>query len=238
MATLKTLLDFLKKNWKYTVLIIAVIAISVRGCIRDKIIISQAKKLVEIGIINIGIENDRQTLEIQLKKLQSEYDKINTSNDSLKLVLKAKQKQLKDMEVQHQKEIAELLDVPADTIYIRLQSIYPNYDCGETKFPFSASQIKPIYSTALELPRLKDEYVLQGKTLKSCFDLNNGFELANKNLTDQIGNLKTDVEKADEQIKNYKAQEIILNDQVSKNKFWKRTLLITTGILTGVVILK
>lgn len=238
MITIKTLFDFVKKNWKYTVLVIAVLVISIRGCVRDKIITSQAAKIAELGVINFGLENDRQTLEIQLKILKNNYEKISASNDSMKLVLKAKQKELKDLQIQHTAEIADLLNVPIDSVFSKLQYIYPNYDGNSLRFPFSESQIRPIYSTALQLPRLQSEYSLQGKTLKSCLDLNDGFEKGTLNLNAQIINLTENIGKADKQIEGYKANEVILKRQVNNNRFWKRALLVTSGVLTGIVILK
>lgn len=238
MINLKTILSYLKLNWKYAVLIIAVIAISARGCIRDKIITSQAAKLAEIGVINIGLENDRYVLEMQLKKLSDDYDKIKSGNDSMKLALKAKQKELKDLQAQHEQEVSDLLNVPPDTIYFRLQNIYPNYAGSDLKFPFSIEQIKPIYSVSLQFPRLQQEFVVQGKTLKSCLDLNDGFEKGTINLNARITNLTENIGKADKQIEGYKANEVILNKQVSNNKFWKKTLLIVSGVLGVLVIAK
>jgi len=238
MKNLKLIFDFLKKNWKYTVLVLAVIAISTRGCIRDQIITKQASEIAELNAVNSGFDNERQGLRLQLEKLSSDYAKIEVRNDSLKKMLAKYQTDLRVLKEKHKKEITELLNVPADTIYLRLQTIYVNYDGSYLKFPFSASQIKSIYTTALEYPQLQDEYTLQGKTLKSCFDLNNNYEQSINNLNLQIGTLNENIGKSDKQIENYKAKEAILNKQVDRNKFWKRTLLVTSGVLTGIVILK
>jgi hypothetical protein len=238
MKILNLILDFAKKNWKYTILILAVLAISVRGCIRDGIIKNQAAKIAELNMSNFTLDNDRKSLEAQLKILQEEYSVIDKSNDSLKLVLKQKEKALKDMIVEHQKEVEALLNVPADTIYKILQTAYPNYSGEEQRFRFGTDQIRPIYGNYLELPRLQQEFSLQSKTLKSCLTLNDGFETATANLTGQINNLKADIAKADLQIGNYKKTEVILNKQVASNKFWKNTGFLTTAIAVIIAILK
>lgn len=238
MKTLNPIIAFLKKNWKYTILIVAVLAISLRGCIRDGIIKNQATKIAELNMSNFTIENDRKALEIQLKKLEEDYSVINKSNDSLKLVLKQKEKALKDMIVQHQVEVQELLNVPPDTIYKILQITYPNYSGEEQRFRFSTDQIIPIYKTILELPRVQQEFLLQAKTLKSCTALNDGFQKAEANLTGQINNLRSDIAKADNQISNYKKTDVIQDRQIASNKFWKNTGFVTTAIAVIIAILK
>jgi peptidoglycan hydrolase CwlO-like protein len=235
---LKTILAFIKKNWKYTVFVLAILFLGLRSCVRDRIITKQAKEIAQLELLNYTVNDDRQALKLQLKKLQNEYDKISGSNDSMKLVLNAKQKELKDLIAKYKKEIDSLLNIPDDSIFVRLQPIYPNYDNSPLIYPFSASQIRPIYGTALEYPRLEKQYSLQGKTLKTCLDLNDGFEKETANLNSQISNLQDNIGKADKQIENYKGEIKILDKQVSSNKFWKKTLLIVAGITTGIAILK
>jgi hypothetical protein len=70
---LKKSYPFLIKNWQYTVLVLAVLFFSIRGCVHDKIITNQAKKIADLGMSNFIAEKDRQDLEIQLKKLQFDY---------------------------------------------------------------------------------------------------------------------------------------------------------------------
>lgn len=235
---LKTIFAFLKKNWKYTVLVLAILFLGLRSCVRDRIIVNQTKKITELEVTNFGLNNDRQLLELQLKKLQNDYDKIEASNDSMKLVLKAKQKELSELMVKHKKEVDSLLAVPNDTIFVRLQSIYPNYDTSPLIYPFSGIQIRQIYTTAISYPLLKQEYILQGRTLKTCMDLNDGFETGIANLNSQISNLTENIGKTDLQIENYKSEVNILGKQVKRKGFWSKTLLITTGIATGIAILK
>lgn len=235
---LKNILSFLKKNWKYTILILAVLAISIRGCIRDGIIKNQAAKIAELNLSNFSLDNDRKSLEFQLKQLQQDYAIINKSNDSLKLVLKQKEKALRDMIVQHQAEVQELLNVPPDTIYKILQITYPNYSGEDQRFRFSTDQIIPIYKTTLELPRVKQEFSVQAQTLKSCLTLNDGFQQASTNLIAQIDNLKSDIAKADLQINNYKKTDVIQDRQIASNKFWKNTGFVTTAIAVIIAILK
>jgi hypothetical protein len=138
----------------------------------------------------------------------------------------------------HKREIDSLTNIPADTVYKRLQVIYPNFDGSDLRFPFSESQIKPIYNTALSYPMLTKEYSLQGKTLNTCLDLNKNYENGILNLNSQVSNLQENIKKADEQIGSYKGKVDIMGRQLSKKTFWNRVFLITTGIAAGLAILK
>jgi hypothetical protein len=230
---LKKLLDFLKKNYKSVIVIFLVIFFCLWSCNRQKIITNQAKKINTLEITNIEIQKDRDKLDKDLKELNRQYNLQMRENDSLKLVLKARQKELIAIQQKHKKEIDSLLNVtvPNDTVYARLQPIYPNYDLTPLIYPFSGSQIRQVYSTALHYPRMVDEFNLQGKSLKNCIDLNDGFEKANKNLTDQITNLKNNIALCDNQNKNYVSEISLLNKQNKRknfwNWFWKGTTLIS-----------
>jgi peptidoglycan hydrolase CwlO-like protein len=230
--------DFLKKNWKYILLILLVILAVTWLSIREGVIKRQTKKIAELEFDNFRINNDRQNLDLQLKKLQNEYDLIENSNDSLKTVLNKKQKELKDLIEKHKQEIADLTNIPTDTVYLRLGLLYPNYDASPVKYPFSGSQIKPIYATAISLDMVKEEYILQGKNLNSCLELNTGYEKGIVNLNSQISNLQENIGKADSQIKNYNTEIGVLKKQVRKKGFWNKTLIITSGVLAGIAIIK
>jgi peptidoglycan hydrolase CwlO-like protein len=231
-------IDFLKKYWKYALLILLIIIAISWSAIREGIIKRQTKKIVELEYDNIGIALDRNNLNIKLKKLQTNYNSIAWDNDSMKKVLAEKQKELKDLIVKHKKEIDELMNIPADTVFVRLQALYPNYDTSPVRFPFSATQIKPIYATSISFGMIKDEYSKQGENLKTCLSLNSGYESGIVNLNSQIGNLTENIKKADAQVGNYKSEIVILNKQVSRKSFWNRILWGISGISIGYAILK
>lgn len=238
MINLKTILAFLKANIKYVILIAIILFAGVWSCSRERIIVNQAKKLTELTTINAGLATDRTVLELKLIVLQDQYIIIAGKNDSMKLVLAKYQLELVNLKKQHAKEIEVLLNVPADTVYLRLNVLFPNYDSGEQRFRFAESQIKPIYSNVLQYPMLQAEYSLQGKSLNACLGLNSGYESGIKNLNSQISNLQDNIGKADLQIGNYKKSIIILNRQVGRKQFWNRALWVATSVATGIAIFK
>lgn len=234
------LLIWIKKNIKYFILFfVAVFLVSVIG-IKQCQVVHLTEKINTLEVTNFGLNNDRITLELLLKKLQNEYNKIEGSNDSLKLVLAKYQLELVNLKKKHQKEIDSLLNVniPNDTVYNRLGLIYPNFDSGVLEYPFSGSQIRGIYVTAISYPMIQQEYVLQGKSLNACLFLNKGYETGIANLNSQIVNLQENVNKADLQITNYNKEIGILKGQISRKGFWNKILMGVSATAIGIAVLK
>ncbi len=234
----KQIIEWAKKNWKYVLLVLLVLSGVIWISIREAVIKHQAKKIAELEFSNNQISLERTDLKLKLENLQNEYDKIKNRNDSLKTVLAQKQKELKDLVNKHEQEIAELTNIPPDTVYLRLGLLYPNFDASPLKYPFSSSQIVPMYKIAVSYPLLSQEYVLQGKTLNNCLDLNTGYEKSIANLNGQIGNLDEQVKKCDQQVSNYKSEISLIQKDNRKQKFWKKVFIISTGVATGLIILK
>lgn len=235
---LQLLLEWCKKNWKYLLLVFLIIFAVIWIAIREAVIVKQTEKLDELRFENNRITLQRNDLEQQLTRKEAQYSVIEKANDSLKTVLTAKQKELKELKKKHQAEIDSLLSVPNDTIFVRLQPIYPNYDNSPLEYPFSGSQIRGIYKTAISYPLLTQEYELQGKNLASCLNLNTGYEAGIANLTDQVTNLKSQIGLCDEQVGNYQKEVKILDRKVKSRGFWRATFFTTTLIATSIAILK
>jgi len=233
-SILELIKQWCKKNWKYLLLVALVIVLISWISIRETVIKRQTREIAELEFANTALEHQRSTLEIRLKILQSNYDSIEHSNDSMKLVLNQKEKELKEMRKRHEAIIDSLMKIPDDTIFTRLQYIYPNFNNTPLKYPFSGSQIRQVYNTALRLPMLEQEYNLQGKSLVTCKNLNTGYEKGIVNLENQIGNLQNNIKLADDQIGNYKKEVDILNNRIKKKGFWTRFWQVTA--LTSVVI--
>jgi len=234
------LLIWIKKNIKYFIMFfVAVLLVSVIG-IKQCQVKHLTEKINSLEVTNFGLNQDRQTLELLLKGLQNEYDKIENSNDSLKGVLAKYQLELILLKKKHQKEIDSLLNVniPNDTVYNRLGLIYPNFDGTILEYPFSGSQIRKIYSTAISYPMIQQEYTLQGKSLNTCLILNKGYETGIVNLNSQIVNLQDNINKADLQIKNYDKEVGILKRQISRKGFWNKAMIVATGVAVGIAVLK
>jgi hypothetical protein len=227
-------MTLLKKYWFIPVIIAVVVWFS----IRERLILNQSTKIAELEMSNFGLNNDRQKLELLLKDLKLEYIVIDNRNDSLKGVLKKYQKELRDLKIQHAKELTDILSIPPDTVYKLISARFPNYDNTDQRFRFAGSQILPMYSAIIAGDMVQQEYILQGKSLNSCLTLNDGFEIGIINLEKQIGTLKENVLKCDLQVGNYQKEVVILKKQIKNRTFWSRTLLIGAGIMTGIAIIK
>ncbi|HLD91032.1 MAG TPA: hypothetical protein VI911_08485, partial [Patescibacteria group bacterium] len=139
---------------------------------------------------------------------------------------------------EHAKELSELSKIPSDTIYVRLQARFPNYDSEILKYPFSGFQVGQIYSTSISLDMIQQEYSLQGNSLESCIGLNTGYEKGILNLNSQITGLQNNILKADLQIKNYDKEITILNRQINRKGFWNKVLLGVSAAAVGIAVIK
>lgn len=235
---LQKLFEWLKKNWKYCLLAILAIFIISWVALRENKISKQQRKITTLEAENKIIQVDRDNLVNALKILEGQYGKIEASNDSLKRLLSKYQMDLANLKKKHKSEIDSLTKIPIDTVYVRLNEVYPNLDNTPLNYPFSGYQIRGMYNTAVQYPMLEAEYSLQGETLKTCLWLNEGYSEGISNLESQVENLRTNIGKCDQQIGNYKSEIVILNKKVKSKTFWSRTLSVITLVSTGIAILK
>ena len=230
--------EYIKKYYKYLILIGAIIVLLLFLAIKNRTIRKQTERIVTIEQTNLAINSDRLDLQSQVIRLQIDYKSINTSNDSLKKVLAKYQLNLSNLKKKHALEIAELVKIPPDTVFLRLQALYPNYDSEPLKYPFSGFQVSQIYTGAISYNMLQTEYTLQGKSLESCLNLNTGYEKGIMNLNSQITGLQDNIGKADLQIKNYNKEVDILTKRVNRRAFWNKVLLGISIAAGGIAIIK
>jgi hypothetical protein len=239
MNVMKTsFLDFIKNHKGALLVVLLVLAFAAWVWIREARIARDAKIITTLTLRNDALQNDRNALMKAFTDSQAVYRVIQHRNDSMKVLLAIYRREMMVMERQHQHEIDSLMSVPNDMVYVRLQPIYPNLDQTPLKYPFSGSQIRQIYSTAISYPRLQEQFTLETKALSTCTDLNKGYEAGISNLKFQVGNLETNIKKADDMIGNYKTEVVDLTKKVNRGKFWTRLLAAASGVLTVVAILK
>jgi len=229
------LIAFLKR---YAILIGVVIFLLVLLSIKNATIKSQTKKIVEIEQSNLAYNNDRIYLEKQIQDSATVYKSIKGSNDSLKKILALYQLELSNLKKKHSQELADLAKIPNDTVFVRLQALYVNYDNEPLKYPFSGFQIAQIYSTSISYGMIQQEYSLQGKSLESCLGLNAGYEKGILNLNSQISNLNENLSKSDLQIQNYNKEVSTLNKRVNRKSFWNKLLLGVSATAIGIAVIK
>jgi hypothetical protein len=237
-SKMKIIIDWLKKNYKYVIFVIIVLFAVIWISIREAVIKKQTRKIDNLEFNNFTLNQERDVLKLKISKLQNDYTEIQWLNDSMKFILVSKQKELQELKAKHKSQIAELLKVPNDTIYVRLQPLYPNYDNTPLQYPFSGTQIRQIYHTAISFPLLNTEYELQGKSLGDCINLNTGYESGIVNLNSQVLTLQENIDKADQQVVNYIKEVDILKKRISRKGFWNKTLFVTSVVATGIAIFK
>jgi len=179
------------------------------------------------------VQKDRDEYKKTGDELRKAYDELQKEKDIAVVELDKKKVQLYWMQVRHKREIDSLLNVniPDDTVYVRTGLIFPNYDGGELKYPYSGSQVRQIYAIGITYPRIQKEYTLQTGLLNSCYDLNSKYKAAENNLLAQIGNLNKNIAAADRQIEIQGKEINILNKKVRSKGLWN---LIWKGSLIGI----
>jgi cell division protein FtsL len=216
----KWIIDFLKNN-KMLLLLIAVTIIAIISMsIGIKTIQKRAADLAKLQVQNEMIQADRDNLAAENTKLKLEAFQIQKEKDSI-IIAKSKQEAYyKAIIKKHEKEIDSLLNVPNDTIYVRLQPIYPNLDQEPLAYPFSGGQIRQIYSVALSFPRLQDEYKLQTIILNTCNTLNKEYQVSEGNYKQQIDNLNKNIAACDNQVIIKDKELKLTQKQVKRKSFW------------------
>lgn len=235
---LKTLKSWLKKNKNYLILSGIIILLVSWIAIREKTIVRQSERIEALNYDVFQKEIQRMKLDLRLKALQIGYDSISESRDSLKIVLDRKDRQLLALREKHKHLLDSISNIPPDSVYKNLGDMFPNTNNMPLLYPFSSSQIVPIYRTAISYSILNREYEVQGEVLNACKILNMNYESGEENLNTQIRNLKAQIGLADGQIADYEKEVKLLNRRVSKHGFWNKTLFTTTAIATGIAILK
>lgn len=168
------------------------------------------------------IQKERDEYKKTADELAISYDELIKDRDAKVAELEQKKKELYWLQVKHKQEIDSLLNIniPNDSVYKHTGLIYPNFDSGELKYPYSGSQIRQIYSVGIRFPRLQEEYGLQTKVLDNCYTLNNAYEVTENNLKAQLANLNKDILAANAQLNVREKENTLLSRQINTKKFW------------------
>lgn len=232
------IIEFLKKNAKYLIILLVAIAVIVYSVIRESRIITMTEEKVKLELRIDELQNQRQALVDENEALIQEKEKISREKDFILLIKEQQEKELEKIKIKHKKEIDSLLNIPDDTVYVRLQPIYPNYDNNPLKYPFSGSQIRQIYTTAISYPMLQKEYSLQSTLLTTCNTLNKTYEASEANYKAQVDNLNKQISNCDQQIGLKDSQLKITQRQLNKKTFWNWTQKGLIVVITTIAIFK
>lgn len=214
------IIEFLKKNIMTIGLVVIVfVFIGMFACDRQRLI-GLTQELTTLNNDYNSLKEDRDLLKLQRDSLENQNKSLAHQKDLLKSELRRKESYLAYIEKKHEQEIDSLMNVPADTVYSRLQAIYPNSDNSLMRFPFSQSQIIPIYSNTLRLPRLQKQYDMQSDMLFTCNELNKKYQDIENNYKSQVDNLKRDIGACNSQLGIRDEQLKLTEKQLNRKSFW------------------
>jgi hypothetical protein len=236
----QTIIDFLKKNWFTLALILTAILLvifyQVGQSAKTKLIADNAVLTAQ----NVMIQAGRDSLKAEFNKLKKENGVISHEKDSISLVKKKTEAQLAQLIKIHKREIDSLTNVAVsnDSLFKRLQAIFPNIDAEPLTFPFAGGQVRQIYATAISYPRIQKEYTLQTSILQGCNALNKRFAESEKNYMEQVDNLNKNIAAADEMIGNKDQQIKNTQKQLNRKTFWNWTYKAGAAVLAAFLIFK
>jgi len=212
--------SLIKKNFPYILMILIIIALMIFGGISQRNI-GVWKKQVDIKEAEFQkIKKVRDSLAFENWKLNILIRLADKEIDSLILIKEGLQKKLTAQAEQFKKEIDSLLNIPNDTIFVRLQPIYPNLGLSPLQYPFSGSQIRQIYSVALSYPRLMQQYRTQETMLNISGELQGKYLLSIRNHESKIDNLNASLLACDNQIRIREEHLIITEKQLRNKSIW------------------
>lgn len=232
------IIDFLKKHILLCIAFLALVVFIILATILERQVIKTSADLVALQIADQALQKNRDSLQVYNIRLREENKRIQHEKDSIKILQSRQKVYLAYIIKKHKQEIDSLLNVPNDTVYVRLQPIYPSPAEEPLIYPFSGSQIRQIYSTALSYPRLQKEYYEQGNILISCGDLNKKYEASESNYKAQIENMDKNIVACDQQL-GIRDQELgITQKQLRQKTFWGWFFKGTTIIFGTIAVLK
>jgi len=95
--------------------------------------------------------HQKDSLDKIYKESQQMINALNTKSDSIKLVSDKTILDMKRKEGQYLQVIADLKNIPPDTVYKKIFAYNPNINSDPLKYPFGVTQIKNIYGDHLAL---------------------------------------------------------------------------------------
>lgn len=232
------ILDYLKRNILLIIALVALIVFVIIATNLAKKLLVTSSDLVALRIADDALRVNRDSLQVQNIRLRETNKLIQHEKDSIKRLQDQQKSYLAYVIKKHKEEVDSLLSIPNDTVYVRLQPIYPSPAEEPLVYPFSGSQIRQIYSTAVSYPRLQQEYLLQGNILISCGELNMKYEASENNLKAQIENLDQNIAACDEQLGIRDKEIEITQKQLKQKTFWSWVFKGTTIIFGTIAALK
>ncbi len=184
------------------------------------------------------IKNKFDSLNIEFAKKDDENIRLQLRLDSNKKVSDALLKQMKEKERQYLNTIAELTNIPSDTIYKITFTYNPNINNELLKYPYGENQIKYFYqdhiSLNYNLGLVKDLNV--NLDLCKTDNIIKSNIIGNKDI--QLSTLNEKLKLNNELIINLTDDNKLLNKSYKSERFWKGTWRIVTITTSGLLVYK
>jgi hypothetical protein len=166
---------------------------------------------------------------------QQQINILILKSDSINKAFKEGIEAMKIKEGQYLQTIADLKTVPPDTVYKRIFTYNPNYNNDPLRYPFSAGQIKSIYSDHLALNYnigLANDYFAQLRLCNQDNQVKSGIIL---NKDNQIGSLNGRLKINDGLITTLTSDNKVLEKSYKGERRWKIIWRTTTIVAGGII---
>jgi seryl-tRNA synthetase len=191
------------------------------------------------------LKKEKELIKSKFDSLNIEYVKRDDDNirlqlrlDSTKKVSDAILKQMKDKERQYLNTIAELTNIPSDTIYKITFTYNLNVNNELLKYPYGGNQIRYFYQDHISLNYNLGLVKDLNNTLDLCKNDNviKSTIIGNKDI--QLGTLNEKLKLNDELITNLTEDNKLLNKSYKSERFWKGVWRIGAITTSGLLVYK
>jgi septal ring factor EnvC (AmiA/AmiB activator) len=234
------IIDFVKAHWLVLLAIVGAFILYISFSVGQSEKTKLAADIAALKAKNEMIQTNRDSLSKELVILKKKNTDITHEKDSISVVKDKQSLQLAILIRKHKQEIDSLTNpsVSNDSVFARLQPIYPNLDSEPLVYPFSGTQVRQIYGVAISYPRIQKEYTLQTMVLQTTNNLISVYRNSEKNYQDQIKNLTKNIDACSEQINNKDQQLKDTNKQLNRKTFWNWTYKAAAVALAAFAIFK
>jgi hypothetical protein len=184
----------------------------------------KAKRLAtKVAVLETQYANseiEKVKLALALKAKAADNVILIRAKEELEKQLAQERKDTDEKIREYKNTIADLLMIPADTVYQILFDRWNTVDWtdGALRFRFGEHQIRGMYLTVLERDHFESVFSSTTKALNTCTELNNQNNLIIGNLSDQNVNLKQQEILCVQQNSNLQEQLKVSDKQLNKVK--------------------
>jgi hypothetical protein len=167
------------------------------------------------------VQAERELTLDSLRVLNHSLTEVKRVNDSLKQVIALKEQNIFKVKARLSEILDSLSKIPSDTVYLRLQAVYPVSDTLPRPYPFAAPQIAGMYSTFIYSRNVTTQLTLTEDMYGDCRKLNLGLSSEISLLENKVSLLKVDIKNANSQRDYYWNDVQKLNNKLQRSRYVK-----------------